>query len=120
MLDVVKIRQGAKMCEYFAVRPVMGELKEKHPVFIVHWWPGREYKKFDELPKAFRRAVRRARGSDSKYLTFACTFVPGAGELHATSRCMSIDNPSRKYGRNRALGLLRQRLLENGYTLVAM
>jgi len=108
------------MCEYFAVNPVMGELKEKYPVLLVHWWPGREYKKPDEMPKAFKKAVKRARGAGSNYLSFAATFIPGIGELHAVSRCMCIDVPSRKYGRNRALGLLKQKLLENGYTLVAM
>lgn len=106
------------MCEYFAVKSE--EPEEKYQVFLVHWWPGREYKKPDELPRAFRRAVKRARGAGSNYLTFACAFIPGVGELHATSRCMDIDVPNRRYGRNRALGLLKQKLLGNGYTLVAI
>jgi len=87
-------------------------------VFLVYWWEGREYGDFDSLPDRFKSLVRRAKRSGSKYLVYASTHIPGEGEVYGYARCMGMDNPVRSYGRNRAIGRLRQKALKHGYTIV--
>ena len=84
-------------------------------VFIVYWWEGREFEDFESLPPKFKSLVRRCIGSSSRYLVYTSVVVPGLGEIYGYSRCMGIDNPSKKYGRDKALGWLTKRLLPYGY-----
>ena len=82
-------------------------------VFLAYWWPGRKYKQEESLPPEMRRAIKRADKAGSKYLGFAAADCPGIGEFSAVSRCMRIDKPSRSYGRDRAIGLLQQKIGEH-------
>lgn len=96
----------------------------KYPVSFIYWFPGcthlDEY--FDELPEEFKSLVRRSKKSGSKYLVYAYTnvTVPGEGykEVYGYSRCMGIDNPRKKYGRDKALGWLHSKLIPLGYSIV--
>lgn len=100
---------------YSAVNTSSGERQQ---IFLVYWWPGREYKKLEELPYEFHKMIRHASELESNYLVFSCVDIPDYGRVYGISQCMKIDKPRRKYGRDRALGLLRQELLRVGYEVV--
>jgi len=87
-------------------------------VSFIYWWPGRELEYHEELPEKFQSLVRRCERAGTKYLVFAYTYVPGHGVVCGYSRCMDIDNPNKKYGRDKALGWLQKHLLELDYCWV--
>ena len=87
--------------------------KEKYPVKVTHWWPGREYVDRDgkvkqgvtELFATFFRGRRYAtRASVRIPHTDWGVWYPGVAE------CRKKDNPSRKVGRELALSRLIQRV----------
>lgn len=87
-------------------------------VYLVYWWPDKQYEDYESLPAKFKSLVRRCRGSGSRYLVYANAFIPGVGEVYGYSRCMDIDNPEKDYGRNKAVGWLREKALKHGYAVV--
>ena len=92
-------------------------------VSLIMWWPTRDlsdYGDFESLPEKFKSLVRRSIGSKSRYLVYASVTLPDGKEVYGYSRCMDIDNPVRAYGRNRAIGTLRQKLLPLGYTVTVV
>ena len=102
---------------YFALSNADGK---KFPVYLTYWWPGRKYKDLESLSKEVRSLIKQCKRSDSKYLVYACTEVHDGKVFSTHARCMDIDkdNVRKRYGRDHALGLLQQELLQNGYVLV--
>ena len=93
---------------------------KQYPVMVIHWWPDREYQDFDpRWHTPFRVLIHKARRDGSPYLTYAECQTPAA-TFTGDSRCMSIDPPNRKYGYNRAVGLLKQAALRHGYEMQVM
>lgn len=105
------------MARYVAVCAV-GDSPEEHKVALFYWRPGREFVDESRLPQRFRELMAEAEHLGSNYLVYACTNLPGYGEVCAHSLCMGIDQPVKKYGRDKALGRLRSELLRLNYDIV--
>lgn len=115
-------KEEDKMSRWIVVKNVVSEVRlPRYDVSLYYWWPGRVFKQPSELPFRFRQLIKAARRSKSKYIVFASAdIVDGLAltPVHGYSRCMSIDVPSKIYGRNRAIGKLLQKLLIIGYTII--
>ncbi|RPJ40091.1 MAG: hypothetical protein EHM35_00355 [Planctomycetaceae bacterium] len=72
---------------------------------VYHWWPGRQYAGESPIHPALLANCER-RGT--RYLTLA--FCDGYFGL---ARCCPKDNPSRRLGREIALGRLRANMEQN-------
>ena len=92
----------------------------EHRVALFYWRPGREFKDESKLPKEFLGLMADAKWLGSNYLVYACTDLPGRGVVGAYALCMGIDQPRKKYGRDKALGRLRSKLLHLNYDLVVV
>lgn len=89
--------------------------KEKYPVKVVHWWPGREYKSAPAT--LFYSAWFMGR----RYATIAGVNVPeespsewGKIRRVAIAECSKHDQPNRKLGRQIALARLVKMLNGDG------
>lgn len=97
-------------------QPILKKDGQEFSVLIVHWWPWRKFKDDSSLPQVVKDTFRKAIKYGSVYATCACVETP-EGVLCGRSICMAIDKPRRKYGLQRALGLLEQKARAYGYTL---
>lgn len=70
---------------------------------VYHWWPGREYRGVCPIPPHF---VKQAEKMGSRYLTFAIEDTT-RGPVAGWAFCCPKDVPSRKMGRQIAMGRLR-------------
>jgi len=104
------------MAIYRVVALDTGEPVMEDTVEIYYWWPGCNMD-VTMMPEKFQSLVRRCKRANSRYLAYATVYVPGIGELYGYARCMDIDNPSRKFARDKAVGWLTKRLLDHGMTV---
>ena len=98
---------------------VLAKGDKVHKISIVHWWPERMYKSNDtmHLNRSLEMLVYEARRDGSKYATCATCDV-GYAEFVGTSRCMKIDKPTRRFGLDRAVGLLKQQAVTYGWQVL--
>jgi hypothetical protein len=94
----------------------------KFPIDLQHWWPEKEFGEGNCLfrKKEIKRALKRNKDFGGKinnnYMTIAICITP-TKTFRYLSKCLSIDQPTRKYGRDHALGLLHKEALKDGYFL---
>jgi hypothetical protein len=70
---------------------------------VYHWWPGREYRGACPIPSYL---VQDAKRKGSLYMTFAVEDT-NRGPIAGCAQCCPKDVPSRKMGRQIAIGRLR-------------
>lgn len=97
------------MANYVAVGEADGT---EHDVHVMYHWPGREYDNWDELPEEFRHNAMWSDALGMRYMVYAFTKIDGK-EISSVSMCWPIDQPNKKYGRNKTLGRLQQKLANN-------
>ena len=88
---------------------------ESYPVGLMHWWPGREFHN-PNLTRFFEMAARHAHGGDTLYITVGYVII-GPSLIQGVAYCCPKDKPSRKRGRQIALGRLGKELRRMGYRL---
>lgn len=109
----------------------------RYDVSMFYWRPDREFKDWDALPEEFKRLAKLSKKGGSLYMVYATVEIPElegveievpdvgvftGPVIDGHSRCMEIDkdNLSRAYGKNAALGKLRQKLYHGGWALIEL
>lgn len=70
---------------------------------VYHWWPGRRWAGPCPIPEPL---VEKARERGSRYLTVARAEMEDGAEIVTAAFCCPQDNPSRRIGREIAVGRL--------------
>ena len=90
--------------KYMAVK---GQVE--YPVTVIHWWPGRDYAGEHPLnPQTVEEYEKRG----TRFVTLAVCL-----NHNARAECCPRDAPSRKLGREIALGRLEKDIEEIGWRL---
>jgi len=97
---------------------------------IAHWWPGRKFaldKKGNERSPFTSKEVNRALKNGNPYMTVAQCVTPH-GVVRKIARCLpptecrkmevSVDVPTKRFGRDHSLGMLQQEVAPMGYDVV--
>lgn len=77
---------------------------------VYHWWPGRQYAGPCPIPSMY---TKLAKDRGSKYLTVAKEYQEGIGWVYGFAFCCPKDVPSRKMGREIAIGRLLSWMVDN-------
>lgn len=105
---------------------VKGE--EKLPVYVTHWWPGRQYKypSYTEMMK--KRFKGKSYGTVATIPDFfkvnkvtiygRYVIAIDDGPITGLAKCSKQDQPSRYLGRLIALGQLQRQIEEFGWRIV--
>ena len=106
------------MNRYIAVK---GNVEK--PVKFVHWWPGREIPVFrfePSLNPVMEFIFGKAQERGSRYATIAYVDTTPTGGMFEKAICCPKDAPSRKMGRDIAVGRLRKLVARHGWTIQAI